>query len=972
MMWRPLLNATILAILVAGVLAKAPAGKPNQAWSGRLDDLDGRLPTDLLPVHYNVEIQPDIYQPQPPFPFSGKVEIIINCVTATDVITLNNDGLTIDEASVSISVSPDTPGSPPEPVLVSWEHVQSLHFLHFRLSSALVAGERYVISMSYTGTMNPYTLADGLYWDFYENESGSTVYIAATQGESLGARQMFPSFDEPDMKATFSLTILRRDVFQSFANTELTVTLSRPDGWLADVYYISPIMSTYQVCFVIGDFVSLFSGNINGYDVRILARPQMISQMQFAANIAAEVQAWLEDMTQQPYRTQFSKMDHIALPNKGGAMENWGLITYGEESMAVNPETSPASAVLNVASIVSHELAHQWYGNLVTCEWWTDIWLNEGFATYYNYYPTVVLGWEAMENQQSDARRGVLQFMDIDCKNNSDPVRKDISHAFLADYSFSGSTYPKGGAMLRMINGILTNDTFVRATRSYLDVHKYQGASTDDLWASLTAQAAIDGVQNPDGTALDMKERMDAWLNQMGYPLITLTRHEDGTATVSQQQFFNPANQIMNTPSPYNYKWHVPLTVATSQSSSDVWDAPPTAWIDIDQSETTITGLPTDLSEWVILNTKGRMYYRVNYDDASRAAINDVLTTNPRAIEAQTKTSFIDDSFALARTGHIQETAAMDSTLYLADEYSYNPWYVTLKHFASAERLIEQELWFASYRAYVLSLTVPVYSTVGWTYYDTETPQQQYLRRDMVSVSCSNGWNDCVDTALSQYYEARDNTAINVVNPNNMPTVLCNGILTFNSDWTLWFNVYVSRKTSQIRDERYAILFGLACTNYQPNLHLYLNELIGPNIASRDKNTAANYLALNNYGAILLWNYLDENWNNAAFSGRFSTLQTIVNGFSGETGLNQLLWFIERHPAQSATEENSYTQMILTVEQNTRWLAENKDALRDWLSVHTAKATPDTLERNMRRRFPVDPIHHWMHLSSLDQDSELY
>jgi len=969
-------KGTIICILFLAGIARArfPAPVANAQGRERLDEEDARLPTTLVPYHYNVELLPYIYFAQPPLPFNGKVDIFFECVTATNIITIHNDALSVVGSSVSISVAPGSPGSPPTPVIDTWDHNQAVHFLNFRLASNLVVGARYKLSMDYTGTMKPSSQAQGLYWDFYEDEAGQTVYIAAMQGESIFARMAFPCFDEPDLKATFNITVVRRATrnFISLSNMPRLETQARPDDWFADVYAQSPIMSTYQVCIVVGEFENALSGNIHGYDVRIWARPQMMSQMGFATDIAARVQAWLDDHTGHTY--PLPKMDHIALPNKGGAMENWGLITYGEESMAVNPETSPAHAILNVASIVSHELAHQWYGNLVTCKWWDDIWLNEGFATNYNYYPTLALGWEASENQQSDNRRGVIQYMEIDARNNSDPVRKNTPNGLMAPAAFSGSTYPKGGALLRMISGILTNETFARGLTRYLSSVEYTGAVTEDLWAALNAQAAVDEITNPDGSALDIGRWMDPWFNQMGYPLVHVQRTA-GTAVVRQSHFLNPPNQIMDTPSQWNYKWDIPLTVVHSQSTSAAWDAPPVEWLNIDSEEVVVTGLPSDINEWVIFNSKGRMYYRVQYDDASLAAIVETLNTNPRAIEGQTKTAFIDDQFFLSRSGRIREVQAMSTTPFLADEFEYNPWYPVTRHFASVERLITKEPWFASYQAYVLSLTVPVYSNLGWDYYESETPIKQYLKRDMIALSCANGWFNCVDEALQQYYRARADTAVNVIAANNVPAILCTGIQTFSGDWNLWFSEYLNRVSSQIRDERYAYLYGLACTNFQPNLHAYMSALTttsSSSIASRDKNTAAGYLALNDYGAILLWDYLDNNWSSPAFSGKFTTLTAIANGFSGQSGLDQLNSFIQRHPPTSATERNSYAQMILTVEQNIRWLNNNRDELRDWLAAQTAQTDPETLASRMYPRLAVSPIHHWINVMNTDDDMEIF
>jgi aminopeptidase N len=376
-----------------------------------------------------------------------------------------------------------------------------------------------------------------------------------------------------------------------------------------------------------------------------------------------------------------------------------------------------------------------------------------------------------------------------------------------------------------------------------------------------------------------------------------------------------------------------------------------------------LTGLPVGFNDWFMVNPKGRMFYRVHYDDLSRQAIVNQLETNPRAIEGQTKTQFIDDTFTVAKAGLIPATEAMATTTFLADEFTYNPWYPAVKHFQYIQRIIMRESWYSSYRSYVLSLTTPVYSALGWTYYDYETPLEQYLRRDMISLTCSFGGLDCFDASIAQYYLARNDTTKDVVDPNSLPTVLCSGIQTFANNWNMWMTEYTSRKSSQVREERYAYLFGLSCTNLRANLNAYMTALIGDGIATRDKNTAAGYLALNDIGAVLMWDYLDNNWLSTAFSGKFTTLTTITNGFSSQAGLDQLRLFIERHPATSQSEINSYDQMILNVQQNIQWLQNNTDGLADWLSSKT-------LRDDARDPLLVSSVHHWTNIAAMyERDS---
>lgn len=906
------------------------------------DEVDGRLPATTIPIHYNLELFPDFYLPEPPFPFSGHVEIFLECTAETNVIIIHSRGLTIDEDTITVSVSPDSPGSPPDPGFASFAENGVANFLYFHLDGNLVVGERYVLNLDFTGTLRADN--NGLYYDPYQEDDGTTRYLVSTQFESIEARTAFPCYDEPDLKATFSTTIVRSASAVALGNMPIISTESRPDGFFADSYATSPVMSSYLVCIGVGDFRPVVSESINGYEVRIWSRPEILSEMQFAADVSAQFQAWLDAETGITYREP--KTDHIALPSKGGAMENWGLITYGEESIAINPKTTAATGKLNVASIIAHELAHQWYGNLVTAKWWTEIWLNEGFATHYNYYPTETIGWEPSRAQQIDARRGVQLFYDVDQKNTSDPVRKQINTTWESDNSFDGSTYPKGGGMVRMIRGILTEGTFNRGMTRYLLEHQYTGVTTDDYWAALTAQAVDDGVTYPDGSRLDIKEVMDPWLNQMGYPLITFSNNNDGTATVSRTHFLSPVNQIVETPSQWNYAWHVPITIVTSDSPATAWDEGPAAWINIDATQTTLAGLP--LNTWVVINAKQNFFYRVLYDDASLNHISTQLVADPSAIDAESRSAIIDDTFTLSRAGYLSITFAFDNTLYLNQEFVYNAWGSVLKHFAHTNRVFRTETWFPDFQEYVLSQSVPVHQEFGWDYTDTEPILTQHLRRDMVSTACNYGDPGCLATARQQYSTAAADPTAFSVDPNNLPTVLCTGVGEGSSaDWTLWLNVYINRKSTQIRDERYAYLFGLSCTQDDALLDRYLDELtVESNIASRDRNTATQYLAVLDYGGAILWNYLDANWD-AVRSGinRWTTLNNIIAGFSTTEDAERLNDFIGRHPARSEGERNNYAHAVLLVEQNIQWRIDNANDLVIWLAsnpqrVHAIRQEP--------------------------------
>jgi aminopeptidase N len=770
------------------------------------DVSDGRLPRRVFPTHYNLELKPDIFTaPEPPFELTGSVNIYITCELTTDHVVLNAKDL--EYSLVAIIADPKSPVGTPSPILDTWSYDPSAEFLTLNVINALVPGAYYIIQIVFNGYLTQaeggLVAGSGLYWDSYVDTDGTTKYMAVTQMEAIEARTAFPCFDEPDMKATFNITVVSQPTVVTLANMPLLSSEQRNDNWVAYTFEQSPIMSTYQVCIAVGDFIFVEAEwqNVTTYPIRIYARSQMADKLELAAKVAPLIQAWLEEETGIPYN--LPKMDHIAYPSKAGAMENWGLITYGEDYLCVDKETSGASGIMTVVSIIAHELAHQWYGNLVTCKWWNDIWLNEGFATFYNYMPQAALGWPGSESQQADPRRGTQQFFEKDQLNTSDPIRKTIDTVWQADSSFSGSTYPKGGAMLRMLKGILSEDTLKSGFTRYLNKYSYSSAETDDLWTVLTEQAADDGITYPDGSALDIKSIMDAWLNQMGFPLLTVTRNGDGTASISSSRYLSPRGQSADTDSEYNYSWAIPITILTPDNSNDeLVGQVADAWIPFGETSTDITPGNVD---WFMINAKQFSFYRVQYDSALLSDIVNQLLDDKWAIPVESRAQLIDDTFSLARSLVIPLEQAMNTTQYLGTEMLYNPWGVALKHLLYIDTLVFKQLWRSNYLAYMVSLLYPVYNNLGWNYAEVESPLQQFLRRDVILQTCFYGNVECREEARSQYATYIVNPSVNSVLSNNLPTVLCVGVSEGSStDWSTVFEQYRNRILSPIREERYA------------------------------------------------------------------------------------------------------------------------------------------------------------------------
>ncbi|KAK2157482.1 hypothetical protein LSH36_190g01042 [Paralvinella palmiformis] len=407
----------------------------------------------------------------------------------------------------------------------------------------LIEGAEYLITVTFDGTMKPPSDQDGLYWSSYTSLlDGAIHYVASTQLEAHGGRQMFPSFDEPSFKATFDITLLRSPNVISLSNANLLRSEDRGNGWVADTFDATLKMSLYLVCFAIGEFDYLESFTESGTRVRVYGRPEYVQDLVYANDIASKFQDWYESWT--------------------------GMV---DPSAKVGLDSDTIGILMRLRSV-----------------------------------------------------------MVADSKATSNPVRVDIVYPWEADSkAFNTFTYSKGSGILRMIHQFLGDGTFQRALQRYLSEHAYGNTVTDDLWDALTTQAEIDGVTDTDGTKLFVKEKMDPWIDQRGYPLVNITLTGPGTARAEQTQFLSPQDQVPP-PSPF-FKAEFCM-VQLFMETEDI-----------------TAGLPNSTDKWFIANIDQSGFFRIKYDSDSYMRIVNQLDTNASVIPHISRYSILNDAFEIAR-----------------------------------------------------------------------------------------------------------------------------------------------------------------------------------------------------------------------------------------------------------------------------------------------------------------------------------
>lgn len=340
------------------------------------------------------------------------------------------------------------------------------------------------------------------------------------------------------------------------------------------------------------------------------------------------------------------KMDMIAIPDfAAGAMENWGLVTYRETAMLYQPNVSTSSSQHRVASVIAHELAHQWFGNLVTMKWWTDLWLNEGFATYVASLGVDYLHpeWNSFDEESVD---NTLTIFKLDALKSSHPVSISIGDPSEISQIFDKISYEKGSSIIRMMHLFLGEDAFRWGVSNYLKKHKYGNAEQDNLWDCLTEEAH---KQDALPKSITVKQIMDAWTLQTGYPIITVERDYDkGTADITQVRYLSDIHRVR---SELETCWWVPLTY-TTQMELDFNSTEPKAWLECDQHDNSITKTIDDVpesNEWILFNIKFAGLYKVKYDPKNWDLLIDQLIGDKYDdINTISRAQLIDDALDLA------------------------------------------------------------------------------------------------------------------------------------------------------------------------------------------------------------------------------------------------------------------------------------------------------------------------------------
>ncbi|XP_034398276.1 endoplasmic reticulum aminopeptidase 2 isoform X2 [Cyclopterus lumpus] len=888
-----------------------------------------RLPRYIIPLHYHLLLHPNLTS----LSFTGSVQIQIDVQNNTNWVVLHSKGLRISKATI-VNQNLAHLSDQVLPVLHNPSHEQIGIFSPRVLSS----GQKYFLHIEFGAELAEGF--DGFYRSAYRTSTGKTRTLASTHFEPTSARMAFPCFDEPSFKANFSVRIRRSPEYISLSNMPVVKTLEVDEGLLEDQFDASVKMSTYLVAFVICDFKSVTATTSSGVQVSIYASPETWMQTRYALEVAVKMLDFYEEYFN--IRYPLPKQDLIAIPDFGsGAMENWGLTTYRETSLLFDPLTSSISDKLWVTMVIGHELAHQWFGNLVTMEWWNDIWLNEGFARYMEYisveatYPDL-----KVEEYLLDT---CFSAIGHDSLNSSRPISSPAENPTQIKQMFDAVSYDKGACVLHMLRHFLTDDVFQRGIVRYLRKYSYRNAHNQDLWDSLAntcseedfisgkhcygSRQASKNAYLFAGEHMDLTAMMDTWIVQKGIPLVTVTR-KGPHLLLRQDRFLRtvlPSDGLWSTLQ-QGFLWHIPLTYKTDASS--------TTHRHLMTTHTDSIHIGEEVS-WVKVNTDMTGYYVVHYEDGGWDEMTKLLRENHTALSYKDRTHLIHNAFQLITSGHLPLDKGLDLIGYLQLETHTVPLLQGLGYLEAFYRMIEKKNDFdviSNLGMYILRFFRSIIDRQTWS--DGGSVSERRLRSQVLSLACHLEDPPCLERANQTFKDwLQSNGTL------NLPTDVAETVFSVGArDDHGWRSLLHTYNISLFAAQKSKVLFALTCSRDTNKLHKLLElGLEGKVIRSQDLSFLILMVARNPRGHRLAWNFVKKNWDTLVQRFQLGSscigniLISTTGQFSSPEELTEVQLFFESIKDQ-ASQLRAAQVALDNVQKNVRWFQRNLETLRSWLN----------------------------------------
>ncbi|KAL7538749.1 hypothetical protein ACHAXR_008772 [Thalassiosira sp. AJA248-18] len=675
------------------------------------------LPPSINPVRYDLKFSPDFEN----FTFAGDTNIELTTTSSVNVgneIKMHAKELCFATASYVVKGVGDGEEKVADEIRVNIKETT----VTFVFGENLPANASLILSIQYTGFLN--NQMAGFYRSSYTDIHGESKIMASTQFESLDARRAFPCWDEPGRKAIFGVTLTVPKNMDAFSNMPELSNKTLKGGKKKELTFLdTPIMSTYLVAFCIGEFDYVQAQTSHGVLVRVYTPPGKSDAGVFALDCATKSLDAYDDFFGIPY--PLPKLDMVAIPEFAmGAMENWGLVTYREVDLLIDPTKASSNQKQRVCTVVTHELAHQWFGNLVTMTWWDDLWLNEGFASWAENWAADVLfpSWSMWDQFTTGHLSSAMR---LDALKSSHPIQVPIHRAEEVEEVFDAISYCKGGSVVKMARAVLGMKAFQKGLGTYMKRHAYGNTETFDLWKAWE-----------ESSGMPVGEMMASWTTQMGFPLVTVTGEKwEGnqvTLTLEQEWFLSDGSPL--TGEEKAKKWCIPLLTCTSEGTQK-------DMIFMREKTATVTIALPSKDGWVKLNAGQDVPMRVKLTSEmiDRLGLGIKSKTLPPADRA----ALLTDSYALVKAGKMKPESLIKLLSNYIDEDSYIVWSGIAEILGGLDTVMSDDLVMSNnFKNFAHKIVMGLYNKVGWEAKPTDGHLGVLLRGMMIGLLSTFCYDD--------------------------------------------------------------------------------------------------------------------------------------------------------------------------------------------------------------------------------------
>ena len=821
----------------------------------------------VIPINYALEFEPIFKN----FTFNGKEIITIECKESVNSITLHCAELKIRSCHVrhngiSEKAITKTDGKKEELTIIIKKKIKGTAF----------------VEIAFTGELNDRLL--GFYRSQYK-QNGKTKYLATSQFEAADARRAFPCWDEPEAKATFDISIIAENKFTAISNMPV---ISKKKMKTRTLYKFAktPIMSTYLLYLAVGEFEYL-TGKAGKIQVRVITTKGNKSKGKFSLELGKKLLLSYEKYFGIKY--PLPKLDLIAIPDfASGAMENWGAITFRETILLYDPKTSSTKTKQYIAEVISHEIAHQWFGNLVTMKWWNDLWLNESFATFMatkfvdKFYPE----WDLWNQFVEDAMNTA---MGLDSLKNTHPIDVKVNSTSEIREIFDAISYDKGGCVLRMLEHYVGESNFQKGLKQYLADFKYKNAEGRDLWD------AIGKISK-----MPVRAMVSTWLKQPGFPVVEIEK-QDSTLHLKQRRYMLESDKKTN-----KGLWFIPLSVGLKAESFQK----------LFTKKYMSVKLPKD-SIGFVANFGRKGFYRVKYDKSTLLDLK--MLVDQKQIPAIDRWAIQNDLFSLCISGDETVHNYLDFSDAYYDEDSYLSSVNVAHNLSSLYFRAFDEEFSSEIRNYAVNYLKKVLYDLGWTPKKTDKHTDALMRAFAISILGKLDDDEVTIESENRYKQFLKNPSS--LHPDLVEPVC--SVMAWNGNSKTHKELTRLYRNAKTMEEKLRFLGAMCSFKDEKLLLKSLNFSQTPEVRSQNMQLPIMKVAANPYGKKILWPWLKANWSKLSKKvGRgnpvFNRIVASISSIADDSMEKEIRQFFKKNPTPGT--ERTQEQTLERIRINSKFL----------------------------------------------------